>query len=564
MAMQGVKFWHVLVLSVCVLVMSMGSAKAEVRLPAIFSDHMVLQSRTPVTVWGRATPDSKVTVSFAGQEVKGNADAQGYWSVKLASLQPQATASEMTVREAGLGEPVVIHDVLVGEVWLACGQSNMAFTLLSMDGKDVYLEKAANDQIRFFQVKQNVAAEPLGLRPGITEGDVHGEWIISDAKNAAAFSAVGGLFAQELQAKLHRPVGMISSNWGGTPIQTWMSLDAFRSSPLLAPDLARYDELLAKHKQVSADSQAEARFRAEHEKWYEEIGKTFDDRMREWNKARETGGDPGPRPTPSKPEPHNPDPIGLTLGGERPHTPSTAFNAMIAPLIPFAAKGVLWYQGEENVSHWQQYGVQLSAMVPDWRTKWNEPNMEFLVVQLPAFGKNEEPRNLPHLREAQAEVLKLPHTSLIVSYDVGSPGNVHPRRKVDVAHRLTMAALGAVYGEHIPFRGPMLTSVKQKGDEVMLHFSDDASKLVIGQSPWLAPDAVQFPKDRLVGFEVSGPDGTFFPAEAEIHGWDIVLHAPSVKQPRSVRYAWNQSPQANLYDDAGLPAAPFCTDIPGK
>lgn len=539
-------------------------AKAEIKLPAIFSDHMVMQADAKVPLWGMATPGAKIEAAFAGKQYSTDTDAAGYWMLTLPPAHASATPQTLTFTEttkAGAASTVTVNDVLVGEVWIAGGQSNMAYGLNSMQGKEKYIASAANPQLRLFQVKHNTAAEPIGLRPGMAPGDVDGSWVVSSPESAGNFSAVAYLFGSELQARLQRPVGMISSNWGGTPIQTWMSADAFRSDASLATYVDQMAKATALHRQLAADPANDARYKQDWQQWRKDVGDQYDAEMKAWNAANESGKAPGPRPAMSRPEPRNPDPTGIPLGGYRPNSPAVCWNAMFAPLLPYAVRGALWYQGEANVSHWNEYGKLLRTMVLDWRRQFANPELNFLVVQLPANGANNEVRNLAHLREAQASVLTLPHTGLAVTFDVGDPGNVHPASKVDVAHRLTLIALAQTYGLQVASTGPVFESAKVEGDTMLVSFSHVAGKLVIAQTPWLSVHTVPFPLDHVIGFEIAGEDKKFVPADATLEGKDTVrLKADGVSHPRYVRYAFDESPRANLYDEAGLPTAPFRTD----
>lgn len=537
---------------------------AQLTLPAIFGDHMVLQCAMPVPIWGTASPGSRVTVNIAGQTVLTYADSDGYWMLRLAPLQVSSAPQSMTVVETdGAGKhlsSLEVHDVLVGEVWLAGGQSNMAYSLNAMEGSDAFLSAADNSQLRLFNVAHATAAEPIGLHPGQKPGDVAASWHASDAHSAASFSAVGYLFAAELQKALHCPIGIISSNWGGTPIKTWMSLDAFSASPQLAPFVDEYQKAFEIHQQVLAHPDMESDYQAAEKLWRQQVGDPYDAAMKRWFQAQATGADPGPRPTPERPEPQNPDPTGMPNSETRPQTPSISWNAMFAPLIPYALRGVLWYQGEANVSQYHEYGLQLRTMVESWRGKWAEPDLEFLCVQLPGFGVNEEKSNLAHLREQQASVLRLPHTGLAITWDVGDPGNVHPASKVDVAHRLALLARGEVYKEPVEDSGPTMHSVDLSGSEVHISFDHVASGLIISQAPWAAHDAQTIPTDELLGFKIAGTDGVFHSANATIEGDAVVVRSPDVPAPRYVRFAWDNTPRANLYNSAHLPAAPFRTD----
>ena len=555
---------------ICLLVGVLCSAglfaqtESQIKLPAILSDHMVMQADTTVPVWGLASPHATITASFAGKDHSTKADASGYWTIALPPSPASDLAQTLSITQktaGGTTTSVTIQDVLVGEVWIAGGQSNMGYGLSAMQGKEKFLATATNPQLRLFTVKHNTAAEPIGLRPGLIPGDVDGKWELSNATTANQFSAVAYLFGAQLQGELHKPVGIISSNWGGTPIQTWMSHDAFASDPAFAKYLDESAEELALHRQLAADPANDARYKADWQLWRKEVGDDYDAAMKAWNAANESGKDAGPRPKMSRPEPKNPDPTGIPLGGYRPGAPSVCWNAMFAPLLPYAMRGALWYQGEANVSQYKEYGPLLRSMVIDWRRKFDRPTLDFLVVQLPANGVNDTKRNLAHMREAQATILTLPHTGLAISFDVGDPGNVHPANKVDVADRLVRIALAKSYGKPVPYSGPIFESAKAEGDSLRITFSHVAGKLVIAQTPWLSIHTVPFPLDRLIGFEIAGEDKVFAPADAQIIGTDqVVLKANGIGHPRYVRYAFDESPRANLYDEAGLPTAPFRTD----
>jgi sialate O-acetylesterase len=546
--------------------MAMG-AEAQLKMPAILSEHMVLQDDAPVPIWGLTAAGAEVTVAFAGQMEHTTADAKGHWMLKLKPMKASQTAANLTVSSTTVGpsaSSVTIHDVLVGEVWVAGGQSNMAFGIDSMQAKESVLAKADIPTMRLFNVKHETAAEPIGLRPGEMPGDLIGSWEVCDPKTAKSFSAIGLMFGMELENDLKRPVGIISSNWGGTPIQTWMSLQAFQSVPALSNYVGDYAKALVTHAKVEADPTIEAAFQADWKAWMKNVAPTQDAAMKAWNaavEAQRTGGpDPGPRPKPSRPEPTNPDPTGLPLGGYRPQSPGVSWNAMYAPMTPFAVKGALWYQGEANVGHYKEYGLLLRTMVADWRRQFGEPDMPFLVVQLPANGKNNPKSDLAHMREAQATVLGVPNTGLAVTFDVGDPGNVHPANKVDVAHRLALIARGKVYGEKVDFTGPVMQSITATRDSMRVRFTGGDGVLKIGQQPWVAADTTPFPTDKLIGFQLAGSDKVFHEANAAIDGDSVVLTAQGVKSPKYVRYAWDESPRANLYDGTGLPAAPFRTD----
>lgn len=549
--------------AVVVNCLALNGLQAQIRMPAILSDHMVLQANMSVPIWGMAMPNGKVTVSFAGQEASAVVDAQGYWRLGLKPMAASEVGRNMILFEtttSGGKNQVQIEDVVVGQVWLAGGQSNMAFPVSSMEGKESVLQRADNAQLRLFHVTHMTAAEPVGLRPGEVSGDLEGKWVLASEKTVASFSAVAYLFGEELQRALHQPVGMISSNWGGTPIKTWMSQTAFTQNPNLHSYIEEYQKALVVHRKLISDPSSDEAYKAAEKLWQQDVGKNLDAENKAWNEKKLNGVDPGPKPKPSRPEPQNPDPTGVPLGGYRPSTPSISWNAMLAPMVPFAVRGALWYQGEANVSGYREYGEMLRAMVSNWRSLWGEPEMEFLCVQLPMNGPNGGKRELAHLREQQASVLQLPHTALAVAFDVGNPNDVHPASKIDIGHRLALIALGKVYGKQVAYTNPTMQSVNREGGKIRVNFTSVNGKLMIGKAPWLAKGAKAIPTDRLEGFELAGSNQKYYPAEAHIEGNSVIVSAQDVPEPVDIRYAFDASPEANLYDEAGMPAAPFRTD----
>lgn len=487
------------------------SAQADVRLARIFSEHMVLQRGKPVPIWGFAEPGEKVTMEFRGQKVSTVADRTGVWRVVLSPMSAGGPF-RMTVRG---NNTVELSDVLVGEVWVCSGQSNMEWPLfLARDGERE-VASANHPRIRLFMVPKSVADVPQSDLNG-------GQWAVCSPETARNFSAVGYFFARELHHQLGVPVGMIQSAWGGTPAESWTSLATLESNPVLRPILANWERAVQDY------PQALRRFRQQMAQWEENAAL-----------ARAEGRPEPPRPNRPTPPRNNPwKPAGL-------------FNAMIAPIVPYAIQGVIWYQGESNAGRAYEYRTLFPAMIRDWRRVWGQGDFPFLFVQLANFlPVRPEPGESAwaELREAQTMTLALPKTGMAVAIDIGEADDIHPRNKQDVGERLALNALAIAYGKKIVYSGPIYTRMRREGNAIRLYFKHVDGGLT-------TPNG-----EPLKGFAIAGPDRKCVWAEARIDGDTVVVSSPQVTEPVAVRYAWADNPLCNLYNRAGLPASPFRTD----
>jgi len=457
-------------------------------------------------VWGKADPGEKVTVKFGGQTVSTTTTADGKWIVRLKPMGANSTPQELTISGANT---VTLDDILVGEVWLCSGQSNMEWPLAKSTNGSTRAANINEPLIRLFEVGSAPSAAPLPT--------VKGNWAPCDARNAAAFSAVGYYFGRDLQKALNVPVGLIGSYVGGTAAEKWISEPSLLSHPNLKslidrqkraeqeydPDKARtvYQEALAKHEKAAAAAKASGR-------------KT-------------------PRPP-------------AMAGNPRGRGPSCLYNGMIAPLQPYAIRGVIWYQGESNRGNPAQYADLFPALIKDWRSAWKQGDFPFLFVQLPPF--NAIP---PELREIQCNTWKkTPNTGMIVITDHGSASNIHPPEKEPVGQRLALAARAVAYGEKIVSSGPVYRSVEIQGDKAIVHFDHVGSGLT---HPGNGP---------LMGFTIAGADGKFGPADAVIRGGTVEVSSASISKPVAVRYGWANAPEVDLFNREGLPAVPFRSDSP--
>ncbi len=482
---------------------------ADVELPAVIGDNMVVQRHQRVPIWGTADAGEKVTVTFAGQQVTTTARSDGHWIVHLTALAAGGPY-EMTV--AGKNT-VRLQNVLVGEVWACSGQSNMQWSVQASNNAQEEIAAADHPQMRLLTVPRVPASEPAS--------DIEAQWVVCSPQTVPGFSAVAYFFGREMQKELGVPVGLINTSWGGTPAESWTTRPTLEGDPDFAPIVERwnqarenYPEQKKKHEEALA-------------KWKEEA-----------EKAKAEGKQPPRQP-------------GAPLFEQKHYEPSALYNGMIAPLIPYAIRGAIWYQGESNAGRAYQYRKLFSAMIRDWRREWGQGAFPFLFVQLANFMAREaEPAESAwaELREAQSMTLRLPKAGQAVIIDIGEANDIHPKNKQDVGRRLALNALAIAHGRDIVYSGPVYRSMETEGDRIRLHFDHVGGGLVAkGGGP-------------LRGFAIAGEDRKFVWADAAIEGDSVVVHSEGVPNPVAVRYAWANNPECNLYNEEGLPASPFRTD----
>ena len=465
---------------------------AEVRLPAVFSDHMVVQRDCPVRVWGWATEGERVRVRFAGQERLTYA-FENRWAVTFDPVPACAEGGEIVVE--GFNR-VIIEDVLVGEVWLASGQSNMRLPVSSTLHAKASLALADRPELRLFLTDERCADQP--------QDDVGGRWRPSSAEVVAPFSAVAFHFGLEVLSAQGVPVGIIQSSVGGTRAVNWTS----------APVLAR-----------NPDARS-------HDDYYRELLRAFPDKMDAWRAQSDAGETSERAPT----LPHRRRPAGY-------------FNAMINGLAGFPMRGVIWYQGETDTWNAEEYERMFPDLITDWRARWGQGDFPFLYVQLPGFnGKPGADENYPFLREIQRRIESaLPNLGMAVTIDQGEELDIHPKEKREVARRLALLARCDVYGEAIVARGPQPAEISFEGAAARVRFSDVA-------------DGLEVHGERIEGFAVSGADGVFNPATARIEGDGVIVSSDAVREAMYLRFGFRGFPPCNLFNSEGLPAVPFRTD----
>jgi len=493
-----------LTLLACIIGTSL-SLQADVSLPNIFGDHMVLQREQANPVWGKADAGEKVTVSIDGQSQSTVAATDGTWRIKLDPLTVGGPY-ELTVQG---NNTVTFKDVLVGEVWICSGQSNMQWPLKKSDHAELEITSANYPEIRLISVPQVGTQE--------AQDDFNGQWEACTPETAADFSAVGYLFGRRLHNTLGVPIGLIDNAWGGSAAEAWIPRETFEADGGYAELLAAWDAKVAAY----TDEMHAAKI-AEFEAW-------------------EAAG---------KPKPNKSMPRDIRVGQ---HRPGNLFNGVLNPTIGYGIRGVIWYQGESNAGRAYQYRDLFPLMITTWRELWQQGDFPFYWVQLADFqAEVDEPgdSNWAELREAQTMTLALPNTGEAVIIDAGEGRDIHPRDKQTVANRLARLALAKDYGYTMASDSPRYAAMETKDNAITLTFDH------VSNAGLYAFD-VQEPK----GFAIAGEDKAFVWADAKIIGKNQVeVSSPSVLNPVAVRYGWATNPVVNLQDRNGLPVTPFRTD----
>ncbi|HZZ20262.1 MAG TPA: sialate O-acetylesterase [Opitutaceae bacterium] len=489
----------------------------DVTLSPLFGDHSVLQRDKPLPVWGTAGPGDSVLVTFHGQSAKAVAGADGKRLAQLGPFPASTQAADLVVSSSNT---VVVHDVLVGDVWLCGGQSNMEFKV--DDGGFTYhvnnsreeLAAASYPMIRQIEIQRAVSTAPVSVP--VTKG-----WKVASPDTVGVFTAVGYFFARDIHRATGVPIGIILSCWGGTAVESWMD-DAARASTSLAATL-------------------DTRWTREKAAWPPERVARYPADMEAWNKAEANA-----TATHTKNPLHWPQPPATDSSPAR---PGGLFNAMIAPLEPTALRGILWYQGEANVGHADEYAELFSTMIRSWRQGFGQGDVPFYFVQLANFGNPYEfgDRGWARLRDAQTQTLALPATGMAVTIDIGNADNIHPRNKQEVGRRLALIAKANVYGVAPEVTGPIFAGATVEGSKMRVHFTHSGTELE-SRAGLPAP------------LEIAGADRVFHPAFAEIDVDTLLVSSPDVAAPTAVRYAWTNAPSPNLYSDDGLPVVPFRSD----
>ena len=491
-------------------VLSFSGAKADVKLPAVLSDNMVLQQDTRARIWGKAAPGEKITVSvsWSRKKQKTVAAADSSWLVEIVTPVASTEPGSLTVKGRNTVE---IKNVLIGEVWLCSGQSNMEFPVdrdttsrwkNAMTTVKEELQNADYPEIRFFRVEHQLA-------PDAPADDCSGVWEVCTPATAARFSAVGFIFGRKIHNEIHRPVGLIQSTWGGTHAESWTKKEAMQG--------VYYDNLRAEQKSIIENAPAEK--------------KRYEREIAAYKTAKAINPDTVLK-TPDKAKKLN-DNLRM----------STLWNGMINPILPYTIKGVIWYQGESNDSRAADYQMVFTNLIRSWRAEWKQGDFPFYFVQIAPYRKQS-----PTLREGQLRTWQtVKNTGMAVITDAGDSTNIHPRNKVIPGERLAYWALSHDYDIDVPYMGPVYKSMTVRGGVAELSFDYTGSGLDSKGQP-------------LKGFVIAGDDGVFYPAQAVIRGDKVEVSSPQVSLPVAVRYGWDKFFRVNLYNREGLLATPFRTD----
>ncbi|VGO14887.1 hypothetical protein PDESU_03457 [Pontiella desulfatans] len=502
-----------------VLLIFLSAQVNALELPRVFSDGMVLQRDLPVSVWGRCEPGETVEVQFAERTASTIADDEGNWSVCLDPLKASFEAREFVVSSAS--KKIVFKNVLVGEVWLASGQSNMQWPVNKSVDSDLLRLGGTDPYLRLLPMFCRPSAQPEFTSPM--------SWVLHSPQAAEKFSAVGYQFARDMRMTLQVPVGIILCAVGGTSAIAWTRTKAASQDPVLQAKLEEWDIALARYDEDLAA------WEIEYAAWLEKNGIAEPD----YEIHKRTGA---PR------MPH---------GEKSAHRPGNLANGMISPFAGYTMRGVIWYQGEEDVQ-WDpaNYGERLKVMIEDWRDWWGL-DLHFGIVQLPNLKKAEaEPSNnpWPKFRESQRRLAEAdPNTGLVVTIDLGEANDIHPMNKFPVGRRLARWALTDVYGMLDLRGGPEVEGAVRETSSIILNFSQTGSGLHVNDL------------HELGGFTASDSEtepkwGTqFYPVEAKLRsGTEVELTIPAGKNPIRVRYGWQSNPvDANLSNKERLPASPF-------
>lgn len=490
--------------SILILLTSPFLVQAKLRLPALMTDNMVLQQQHDVQLWGWDAPGKRVQVqtSWNGKTVFSVCDGTGKW---MATVHTGKAGGPYTISMKGSEDSAIVRNVALGEVWLASGQSNMEFPMAKDKGWrtgvlnfETEIPQADYPMIRMIDVP-NVVSDTM-------RADFDGKWEVCTPQTVGNFSGVAYFFAKEIQSKTGFPVGIINSTWGGTPAESWTRREALLADPQLRSIVTEYDSVSAHWTEIHAAHKAAVALR----------------------KADTSKMKPAPR-----------EPIGPTHN----KSPYKLYNGMIAPLIPYTLRGVMWYQGESNAERAIQYRRLFPSMIANWRADWKTPRLPFYFVQIaPHKSQN------PWIREAQLLTYRaVPSSGMVVTTDVGDSSDIHPRNKETVGKRLSLWALQNEYGvKGLTISGPLYKGMQKKGAEIIISLDFATGLKAEG--------------GELKDFTIAGADQQFVPAAARIEGDKIIVRSESVPEPVAVRFAWSKVPHPNLFNGAGLPASPFRTD----
>lgn len=518
--MSRIRHFSIILTSIFFLV---GTAAAAVRLPAVFDSNMVLQQDVEINLWGWASPGEQVQISFNGEQVSTEADQAGEWK---AVLPAQDSGGPFNMEISGDNQ-IVLEDILVGEVWVCSGQSNMEKKIGPMPGQKPVVnwvhEIAAADysEIRLFHIPRSTSGIPII--------DVDADWMVCTPENIRDFSAVAYFFGRQIHRETDLPVGLIMTSWGGTRVEPWTPPSGFAQVEATAGIAERVERVNREYRQEMAS------YLTARDNWEELV-----------RESSLSGGTLPPAPLePSHPLNDRQQPTGL-------------YNAMVAPIAGYGIRGAIWYQGEANRNDRLAYAGKMEALIKGWRTEWGQGRFPFYFVQLAPFNYENtdeigntypEAYYLPEIWAAQLQTLKLPNTGMAVTTDITELYDIHPTNKQAVGKRLALWALADVYGEDLVCSGPLYAGLEVEGSSARISFKHTGSGLASRDG------------EPLNWFEIAGPDGVFRKAKAVIEEDQVVVSNPLVEEPEAVRFGWHEMAVPNLMNREGLPASPFHSEL---
>jgi len=508
---RKVCFVKTIVLMLWCLLMVAGAASADVRLPAVIGDNMVLQRGANAAIWGWADAGEKIrcTADWLAAKKVAVADKDGRWRFRIEAPKTPGP-HKMTITGTN---SVQINNILAGEVWFCSGQSNMQWSVKRTANSDAEIAAADYPNIRLFSIERVPAGQP--------QRDCVGSWSQCSPETVPEFSAVAYFFGRELHKQLAVPIGLINSSWGGTRIEPWTPPVGFESVPKLADIVEQIKKANKQFEEAVPDS--------------------LDD-MEAWLKTcRQAVAANSPIPS---------MPVFLKHELDSHRQPTGLYNGMVHPIVPFGLAGAIWYQGESNHKEAMTYYEKMKALIGGWRNVWSNPRLPFYYVQLAPFKYgDEDPNILPLLWEAQTAALAIPDTGMAVITDIGNIEDIHPKNKQDVGRRLALWALAKTYGRKgLVYSGPQYVSMSVEGNRIRISFDHIGGGLISGDGK------------PLTWFTIAGPDRQFVEANAVIEGRNVVVYSEQVKNPVAARFAWHKLAEPNLKNAEGLPAVPFRTD----
>jgi sialate O-acetylesterase len=487
--------------TISITLLAVSCCYADVVLPSVIGDHMLLQRDVPVRIFGKASAGEQVSVVFRGQKVTTTTGPMGRWEAWLSPMKP-GPAEEMTIQGANT---LKVADVLVGDVWIGSGQSNMQWAVRQTDNAEQEIAAANFPEIRLFYVPRKPSAVPVE--------DVDAKWLVCSPESAREFSGVLYYFGRQLHQDLKVPMGLIHSSWGGTPIAAWISGPSLTGDPRLSPFLTFWQDVIAK---------------------YPVNFTRYEQAVRKWEESGSKTGRPA-----------------LPMGPGHPHEPTSLYNGMIAPLIKYTIKGAIWYQGETEAGRAQGhiYGDALMTLAEDWRRSFGQGEFPFFWVQLANFANAAKNGHWMRVQEGQVKATALRGTGVAIINDIGEATDIHPKNKQDVGRRLALLARHIAYGQNgFVWSSPIYRQTTKEGSALRVWFDQTGDGLKARGGA------------QVKGFVVAGADGNFVPADARIDGATVIVSSAQVGDPQAVRYAWDYNPDANLTNSAGLPASLFRSD----